>query len=173
MSATGRGASRAKNDIYPTPTWATEAIAQQINWHGGAVSGAVDVLEPCIGNGAIADVLLDYVDSVEWAEITKGRDFLTYDFGRTFDFVVTNPPYSLAQEFIEKSLTLADCVVMLLRINFLASKSRKEFWEKHPPTAVHVLTQRPSFTGHGTDATDYAWFVWDFTGRQKKGFYWL
>jgi len=170
MSATNRCNTRNPYDFYRTPKWCTEAIADQIHWH----NGLVDVLEPCIGDGAISNVLLGkYVDHVEWAEITKGRDFLTYDFGRRFDFVVTNPPFSLAQEFIEKSLTLANCVVMLLRLNFLASKSRKEFWEKHPPTAIHVLTKRPSFTGNGTDATDYAWFVWDSTGRQKKGFYWL
>ncbi|MCL6455072.1 MAG: hypothetical protein K6T78_15805 [Alicyclobacillus sp.] len=171
MSATNRDLTkRHPYDSYSTPAWCTEAIAKQIHWH----DGCVDVLEPCIGDGAIADVLLSkYVDYVEWAEITKGRDFLTYDFGRTFDFILTNPPFSLAQEFIDKSLTIANCVVMLLRINFLASRQRKEWWQKHPPTAIHVLTRRPSFTGKGTDATDYGWFVWDATGRQKRGLYWL
>ncbi|WP_436663579.1 hypothetical protein ACOALA_13645 [Alicyclobacillus acidoterrestris] len=95
------------------------------------------------------------------------------DDSERYDFIITNPPFSLAQEFVEKSLTLANCVIMLLRLNFLASGKRKEFWEKHPPTAIHVLTKRPSFTGTGTDATDYAWFVWDTTGRQKRGLYWI
>lgn len=171
MSATGRGTKRQAHDFYATPTWCTEAIAQQIHWH----NGIVDVLEPCIGDGAIANVLLEkYVDHVEWAEISRGRDFLTYEFGRKFDFIITNPPFSLAQEFVEKSLTLANCVIMLLRLNFLASAKRKEFWEKNAPTAVYVLTKRPSFTGDGkSDATDYAFFVWDKTGRQKAGWYWI
>ena len=57
------------------------------------------------------------------------------------------------------SLEHAQCVVMLLRINFLGSKKRYGFWKKNPPQAMYVLSKRPSFTGKGTDATEYAWFV--------------
>ncbi|GMA64734.1 DNA methyltransferase [Alicyclobacillus fastidiosus] len=172
MSATNRANhKRNANDSYPTPSWCTEAIVREIVWTSDS-----RVLEPCCGDGAISRVIehVQWVSHIEWCEIQMGRDFLEYDFfGERFDFVITNPPFSLAQEFVEKSLTLANCVIMLLRLNFLASGKRKEFWEKHPPTAIHVLTKRPSFTGNGTDATDYAWFVWDTTGRQKHGMFWI
>lgn len=176
MSATNRALhKRNEYDAYSTPKHVTEAIAQQIVWGKDAT-----VLEPCAGEGAIADVLCRYPhQSVGCMDINpdcrmgNGLDFLTYEDDERVDFIITNPPFSLAQEFIEKSLELANCVVMLLRLNFLASSKRKEFWEKHPPTAIHVLTKRPSFTGKGSDATDYGWFVWDTTGRQKKGIYWL
>ncbi|SFU70692.1 hypothetical protein [Alicyclobacillus macrosporangiidus] len=174
MSATNRALTkRHPYDAYSTPAWVTEAIVREIVWGTDP-----HILEPCVGQGAILNVLVNspvvppaYYD---YCEIQEDRDFLTYDFNdRRFDFVITNPPFSLAQEFIERSLTLANCVIMLLRLNFLASRQRKEWWQKHPPTAIHVLTKRPSFTGKGTDATDYAWFVWDTTGRQKRGLYWL
>lgn len=170
MSATGRALTkRHVYDAYSTPTWCTEAICRQLVWP--QESG---VLEPCAGDGAIVRVLEKYAEYIVECEIQRGIDFFEFDpdYPR-FDFIITNPPFSLAQEFVEKSLTLANCVVMLLRLNFLASSKRKAFWERNEPTAIHVLTKRPSFTGKGTDATDYAWFVWDSTGRQKRGVFWL
>lgn len=171
MSSTNRGAKRMERDAYPTPGWAVEAMAEKIVWHGGIAN----VLEPCIGTGVIADVLLsNYVDSVDWAEIEQGRDFLTYEFGRKFDFVVTNPPFSLAKEFIDRSLTLANCVIMLLPLSFMGSKKRRDWWRSHPYTAIFYLSQRPSFTNDGkTDSECYAWVVFDSTGRQKIGCHWI
>jgi hypothetical protein len=170
MSATGRSDVRHPLDAYQTPAWAIDSIREQIVWGENP-----SILEPCSGDGNITGMLIlrGVARRIEWAEVTKGRDFLEIAYPQRFDFIITNPPFSLAREFIEKSLTIANCVVMLLRLNFLGSQSRKELWEKHPPTAIHVLTKRPSFTGHGTDATDYAWFVWDTTGRQKRGMFWL
>lgn len=77
------------------------------------------------------------------------------------DVIITNPPYSLAQEFIEASLRCAKIVAMLLRLNFLASETRHAFFEKHGMPDVYVLPNRPSFVGGKTDATEYAWMVWD------------
>jgi len=172
MSATGRALTkRHAYDAYSTPPWCTDAIAREIVW-----GTKPRIMEPCIGEGMISSLLIlrGITPSIQWCEIQKGRDFFELSNAELrYDFIITNPPFGLAQEFIEKSLTLANCVVMLLRLNFLASSKRKEFWQKHRPTAVHVLTKRPSFTGKGTDACDYAWFVWDATGRQKVGFHWL
>jgi len=169
MSATNRGVVRRDRDAYPTPTWCVEAIVGQLVWPANP-----SILEPCIGTGAITEVLERVSNDIEWAEISLGRDFLTWDFGRRFDFVITNPPFSLAQEFVDRSLELADCVVMLLPLSFLASRKRREWWRGRRPTALHVLSRRPSFTGDNrTDAMDYGWFVWDKTGKQKAGLYWI
>lgn len=169
MSATGRGAKRRERDFYPTPAWCTRAILPKlVGLHGASV------LEPCKGDGAIMRELEKYTDNIDWAEIALGRDFFKWTFDRRYDFVVTNPPYSLAMEFISRSLSLSDCVVMLLPLSFLASTKRRNWWMTHGLTALWVLSKRPSFTGDGkTDATDYAWFVWDQAGRQKSGIFWL
>ena len=60
---------------------------------------------------------------------------------------------------------------MLLRLNYLGSITRHEWWKSSPPIAIHVLSKRPSFTGTGTDATDYGWFAWDKTDRIKRGIF--
>jgi hypothetical protein len=172
VSATNRALTkRHPFDAYSTPAWVTEAIAREIVWGKDPF-----VLEPCCGEHAITRVIQPrYTEHVVEFDIQRGTDFLEEDMSAwpRFDFVITNPPFTYAQEFVDKSLKVANCVIMLLRLNFLASRQRKEWWQKHPPTAIHVLTKRPSFTGKGTDATDYAWFVWDTTGRQKRGLYWL
>lgn len=61
----------------------------------------------------------------------------------------------------------------MLRINFLGSIARHEWWKNNQPTALYVLSKRPSFSGKGTDATDYAWFVWDKTGRITSGIHFV
>jgi hypothetical protein len=101
MSATNRGAKRAQRDAYPTPTWCTEAIVRQIVW-----GPEPWVFEPCAGDGSISEVLRSMhlseqlsENDIDWDE---GYDFLDYgDVGSTrFDFIITNPPFSLAQEFV-------------------------------------------------------------------------
>ncbi len=85
--------------------------------------------------------------------------------GRRFDVALGNPPFSLAQEFVEESMRVADTVVMLLRLNFIGSAGRSAFMQKHTPD-VYVLPDRPSFDGRGTDSIEYAWFVWQ--GRAAR-----
>jgi hypothetical protein len=99
-------------------------------------------------------------------------DSLAYDQALPVNILVSNPPYSLAQEFIEKFLYV-DEAYWLLRLNFLGSQKREPWWRKlgFLPN-VYVLPNRPCFalveekkdgkpTGRmvaGTDACEYAWF---------------
>ena len=172
MSATNRGAKRRERDAYSTPYWCTEAIMGQL-----VIPEGSSVLEPCVGKEAIWEVLSRFFHEadMDWFEIERGQDFLNGLHGNTrYDFIITNPPFSLAQEFVDKSLSLANCVIMLLPQSFFGSQGRKEWWQKHPPTAQFILSRRPSFTGDGrTDSEVYSWVVWDSTGRQKHGWYWI
>jgi hypothetical protein len=170
MSATNRGAARKPYDAYQTPPEVVEAMMREIVW-----GRSPTIMEPCAGQGNIVRVLHEYLPDAEITEmdIQRGQDFLKADIHERYDFIVTNPPFMLAKEFVDKSLRVANCVVMLLRLGFLAGQKRREWWRRNPPTALFVLSKRPSFTGQGTDSTDYAWFVFDNTGRQKRGIYWL
>lgn len=69
-----------------------------------------------------------------------------------YDCIITNPPYSLAEEFLRKSLEIAPVVCFLLRLNFLGSQKRAAFLSKNPPD-VYVLSERPSFVNGKTDST--------------------
>ena len=172
---------RSPYDFYPTPESAVEAFieADKKNWINKTT---YCVLEPSAGDGNIVrvlkkhldkiDIVANEIDSTHTEELNKSgcsisvyEDFLNERLFPQVDFdvIITNPPFSLAQEFITKSLEeyKPKRTIMLLRLNFLASQKRKEFWQKYPPSRIYVLSKRPSFTGKGTDSQDYAWFVWD------------
>ena len=74
----------------------------------------------------------------------------------------TRPMVPMAEHHARRGLEVATRgVAMLLRLALLAGQKRSLLWRSHPPSIVHVLPQRPSFTGGGTDQYDYGWFVWD------------
>jgi hypothetical protein len=83
-----------------------------------------------------------------------------------FDLVLTNPPFSLAMEFIRACEKLATHRIFLLRLNFLGSEERSNYIRQTRPD-IYVLPNRPSFVNGTTDSCEYAWFHWhpDSTGR--------
>jgi hypothetical protein len=81
------------------------------------------------------------------------------------DLVLGNPPYSLAEEFVEHALgCLHDdaSVAFLLRLSFLGSQRRLlGLFKAAPLRCLFPIAGRPSFTPDGrTDASEYGVFVW-------------
>jgi len=175
MSVTNRGAIRRESDFYKTPTETIDAFLDHFCFLINE-----DILEPCAGDGAIIKAIrartpAQYITAIEIREeesanlLDAGADQVFIDDFLTFPgldpapgTIITNPPYSIAQEIIEHCFEIAPNaeIIMLLRLAFLESKKRKPFWDKHPVTQLYVLSERPSFANKGTDATAYAWFVW-------------
>lgn len=166
MSSTHRCQRPRDPDFYPTPAWCVhrllEAVALPDGWW----------LEPAVGDGAIVqavDSRIGCTPRCKWKTFdirqTEAamyvRDFLAMDPPEDpmFDGIITNPPYNQALEFVRLSIKWSPIVVMLLRLNWIASQKRHAFIREHPPD-VYVLPNRPSFTGRGTDSIEYAWFVW-------------
>lgn len=165
MSRQIKGKRLNNTDFYPTPPWCYENL--EIDW-----SKFSSAHEPCRGDGRIEDWLASECGlPTTYSEILEDKDF--FEYTDDVDLIITNPPFSIAKEFIDHSLEISNTCIMLLRINYLGSISRHEWWKKQPPTAMFVLSKRPSFTGKGTDATDYAWFVWDKTDRIPRGIHFV
>ena len=64
------------------------------------------ILEPCMGTGSFYNQLNGDKD---WCEIKKNKDFFEYD--KKVDWIITNPPFSIYDNFLLKSFELADNVV--------------------------------------------------------------
>lgn len=171
MSAANRGVIRATNDLYPTPGWLTEGILSHLDQY---LRSPMYVLEPAAGAGAIMHEMtkrwpgahIDGIDidpSFSGSGIVKA-DFLTLPPRPEYDLIISNPPYSLALQFIQTAMKWRRDehapVVMLLRLNFLGGQRRAP-WLRANMTSVYVSPRRPSFTAHGTEATEYSWLVWN------------
>ena len=92
------------NDVVFTPEWLTKQICDMFPITG-------KVLEPCKGEGAFLKYLPKATD---WCEITEGRNY--YDYDKKVDWIVTNPPYSDFNRFLEHSFNLADNIVLLVPV---------------------------------------------------------
>lgn len=161
MSSTNRGSTRIDRDAYQTPSWCIDLIFKEISWPNVESFG-----EPCIGTGNILHLVPIDIHA-EWAEIEDGLDY--FDITFDVDLIVTNPPFSQALKFLQKSLNEAKTVIYLLRLNYLGSKNRKEFWNDNQPSHLFALSRRPSFTPDGkTDSIEYSWFCWDGGNLLKR-----
>jgi hypothetical protein len=84
------------------------------------------------------------------------------------DWVIANPPFRLAEAFLQRALSLARLgVAMLLRTAFMEGVRRYEqMFGPRPPTRVAQYVERvPMVRGRldrtASTATSYAWFVWE------------
>lgn len=111
---------------------------------------------------------------------TKVSNFLSQTIATApkVNLIMTNPPFNLALQFIEKALELVDqtdgVVAMLLRNEFDCASSRTHLFENHlygfsgydlqlPFSKKLVLTKRPRWIegSTGSPRHNYAWYIWD------------
>lgn len=181
LRGTGEASVRHDQDFYETPAWCIRSMLPHV-----LRGNEKRICDPGCGTGAIGREIVAAVPTAHLigyeidharaatAESFFGaggevfvRDFLASEVESGFDLIMANPPYSLALEFIKRSLSLLapeGRICFLLRLPFLEGQARAPFFREHPPD-VYVLPKRPSFTGGGTDATAYAWMMWPGSGR--------
>lgn len=114
-------------------------------------------------------------------------DFLTYKTDKKYEGIITNPPYSLAKEFVEKGMELLEDdgqMAMFLKIQFLEGAKRKELFDKYPPKYIYVFRNRMATWNSGLEkdpktgkrwATTmcHAWFVWEKGSNTEPVVRWL
>ncbi|MBB4287918.1 SAM-dependent methyltransferase [Roseospira goensis] len=158
-------------DDFPTPPWATRALIE----HAIGADSVRDktCLEPACGRGHMARALAEYFKDVGSADVHRYgfghvRDFLTYPYeAKSHDWVITNPPFRLAEDFVDRAMTVARSgVAILARTVFLESVGRyTAIFRDRPPSVFAQFSERvPMLKGRvdrkGSTATGYAWFVW-------------
>lgn len=99
------------NDNLPTPYSMTQHLFKNEKFDYNK-----SVLEPACGELAIVDVLINYfnrdisfddikgINSFGWGDV-EGKDFFSQK--KQFNYIITNPPFSLWDKFVEKAKEIA------------------------------------------------------------------
>lgn len=137
---------RVEHDFYATNPKAVDMLLTAYPFN------ARTILEPCVGKGHIANAINEFYTNkreIKGLDIvdrgypkTIVADFLTYETSERYEGIITNPPYSLAKEFIEKGMELLSengQMAMFLKVQFLEGLKRKELFEKYPPKYIYVF----------------------------------
>jgi hypothetical protein len=134
-----------EGDLYVTPVWVYSALND------------VETLR-CPIDPAPVNAALNFLEASEWPTD-----------------VVTNPPFSLADEFIRHALRLTKQhggkVAMLLPLAFDSAKGRRDLFERPPFKAKYTLTKRIRWENleqkKNGPSQNHAWFVWDWQYQGK------
>lgn len=172
-------------DDFPTPPWATRGLIEYILEDRKSLR-ELTCLEPACGAGHMAKVLEEYFRTVQAADAYhygygQIRDFLSYPYEtNAFDWVITNPPFRLAEDFVLRSLLVArKGVAVLVRTVFLESSGRYQaIFRDTPPSKFAQFVERvPMVKGRldkkATTATGYAWLVWEKTAPSSPRLMWI
>lgn len=178
---------RQSEDFYSTQESTVTALIDKLEENSISIEDNI-LIEPAVGSGNILKAFFKHgcgekynkflaYDIVDRGfEKTNIQDFLTLTKEELpkeeTKSIITNPPYSLAKDFVEHSMELLDdneYCIMLLKIQFLEGKARRNMFKKYPPKFVWVFSERQKCLKNdedagGSSAVCYCWFVW------QKGF---
>lgn len=164
----GAHGDRQDKDFYPTPPECTTALLDFLE-DKMLLRKSDPIWECACGSNAMVDVMRERGYSVIGTDIVNGQDYLTTDLQVDYEWIITNPPFILSQQFIERSVTNGKPFAMLLKSQYWHSAKRRELFIKHPPLFVLPLTWRPDFTNEGKSLMDVIWCVW--VGNSNLTFY--
>jgi hypothetical protein len=157
-------------DYFPTPPWSTRALCESLRQHWNLKQ--MNCWEPACGEGHMARPLAEYFELVYSSDVHDygcGQvvDFLWPFDGPRFDWIITNPPFKLAEQFVDTALDRAKTgVAVLVRSAFLEGIGRyhKLFMYRAPAVIMQFTERVPIVKGRvdedSTTATAYCWLVW-------------
>jgi hypothetical protein len=188
---------RREHDYYPTDPRLCTAMCQRLSrLHPKAI------LEPGAGVGNFVRACkAQWFDTpVTAVEIVGGNEQALSDAGAThvwtsdfleddqcfagdhwgkhrYDLIIGNPPYSLVEAFVQRSLMLLNpdegVLAFVLKLHFFGSRKRVELFAHFPHYAAFPVIPRPDFTGEGRDTSEYAMVTWHMLDGALDAKQWL
>lgn len=178
MSSKGRGTVPQPHDQYYTPQNLALAALQTLRYKLPLFE-PLTCLEPGCGCGVHLDCAQDVFPSIvytagvdiEFDVVDPSHEHIIIDFlewqpETKFDLIVTNPPFSLTDEFIHKSRELLSkngVMLFLQRYGFIASIDRRYgLWTEVALRETWICVPRPIFIRQsGGDSCEYAYYLMD------------
>lgn len=180
-----RRSPKSAKDDFPTPPWVTRALFKYVipaDW----IQIGDRVLEPACGRGHMHRTIVECGFPCKGSDIydyKKGydvNDFISYDELIGFDWVITNPPYKLADQFFYQAVTKADVgIALLVRLNWLQGNGRwAEIFNRMPPARVAIFASRIPFTKgkvvqRASVFFQHAWVVWKLKNHRPTRLIWV
>lgn len=160
-------------DDFPTPPWATRALCEYLTDSLGYNLGEYTCREPAANRGHMVVPLSEYFKEIQASDVHDYgvgfpvQDYLFGPIPDEVDWTITNPPFRLAQQFIDRALASSKYgVAMIVRSAFLEGVARhNDLFSKNPPSHVlqfseRVVMHRGTLSAKGSTATAYCWLVW-------------
>jgi hypothetical protein len=167
-------------EAYATPRWAVESILD-------VELTTRDVLDPCAGLGVMGEVCMERglrvqaLDVQDWREHFPGVfmavepviiDFFNLRTEIPDRTVIMNPPFSLAEKFVDHARALgARKVICFQRQAWRESAARRLWWDSNAPARVWVCGARAScwrfdllqtdLSQRGGSSVSMAWYIWE------------
>lgn len=166
-------------DDFPTQPWGTRALCE----HVIRPDQDMTCWEPACNRGYMVRPLQEYFRRVYASDIHNysgefdGQEWIE-DFlwgagapnaieNKHIDWIITNPPFRLAEQFIERARSIARVgVCMLVRTQFLEGIGRHDrLFKKNPPSVIAQFSERLPLVKGRVDpkvstATSYCWVCW-------------
>ena len=173
-------------DHFPTPPWATRSLCEWLDQDTDEQIQAQTCWEPACAEGHMSRPLAEYFRDVRSSDVHdygfgEVDDFLMPPRGPASDWIITNPPFRLGEQFATTARSRAKIgVALLVRVAFLESADRYgALYRDSPPSDILQFVERvPMFKGrldrHGSTATAYCWLIWRKSefGRPTQ-FHWI
>jgi len=150
-------------DDFYTPDYAIAPLIPYLNkdWK---------IWECACGTGSIVSFLSQKEFNIFGTDKKEGFDFLNSD--RTdFDCVITNPPFSLKDKFLQKCFEIGKPFALLLPITALEGIKRQEMYKKYGIKII-LFNRRINYKGHNSGSCWFssAWFCWGLNLPEQLNF---
>lgn len=177
MSTRASGFDKIPHDLFQTPPWVIDALAEHVNLNG------LNVWEPACGEGQMVRALESCGASVTATDITDHgfKDMAgVHDFTDMrppvrlfhFDSIISNPPYGVqgrtGEAFIDHGLdwlSPGGLLALLLPVDFDSAKTRAKFFGDCPDFAAKIVLRRriawfEPQQGQAGPSANHAWYIW-------------
>lgn len=189
MLGVNPASTREQNDFYATDSFAVVKMAEKLK----EIGASNKLWECACGKGHLSKPLIELgydVFSTDLVDRGYGEieDFLTSTRKWGGD-IITNPPFKLAVEFVEKSMEIlqnGQKAIFLLKIQFLETELRAKLFKRQGLKEVIVNSSRVCCAMNGEfdlyfkkregkyigGTQCYAWFVFEkgYTGKPVLDF---
>lgn len=158
---------RGHSDSMQTPTWALEPLFKYMDKN-------YIYWEPACGKGYLVDEMRGRGYKVKWSDIARDprEDFFKFE-PKQWDVIITNPPFSEKNEWLERCYKLGKPFALLLPYTALETPARQALFRCYGIEVI-FMDKRVSFeTPNGGSSSWFptAWFTRGLGVGKQMEFY--